>query len=71
MTVATLVCLTASLCVNPAHITAIFECGPSRTCVSIAAELRPTDKVDLPIAEVLRRLDQGPVAVTWPPEPKP
>ena len=71
MTVATIVCLTATLCVNPALITSISPCGDA-TCIAFVAQYSgfAGASVPLPIAEVLRLLDQGPVAVTFVPEPK-
>lgn len=68
MTIASLICLTATFCVNPATIATVTDCGPTKTCVSIVADQRFPPSIDLPIAEVLRRLDDGPVAVTWAPK---
>lgn len=70
MTVATIVCLTAAFCVNPAYVASVRDCGESTTCITIVADQRFAPSVKLPIAEVLRLLDQGPVAVTAAPGPK-
>lgn len=70
MTVATIVCLTASFCVNPSAVTLVAAPAADRTSVCIVADQSLCPTVALPIAEVLRLLDQGPVAVTFVPEPK-
>ena len=69
MTIATIVCLTAQLCVNPANLATVVACGADRTCITVTSDTTGIP-VDLPIAEVLRMLDNGPVAVTFAPEPK-
>ena len=69
MTIATLVCLTASLCVNPVNISYVAQWGDEKTCI-VMANNPPCLEAPMPIAEVLRKLDQGPVAVTFAPEPR-
>ena len=69
MTIATIVCLTAQFCVNPVNITVVKVLNNQETCIYLTNS-RSCEDIALPIADILRQLDNGPVAVTFAAEPK-